>query len=66
VQNKDYSQKKQRSFINKRIKYAKDEYDKFNPKDILSLDVETSNNKIVLEGEIDSCYQYNNKPKLKI
>lgn len=50
---------KAREFYHQRLKYDKDEYSKFNPKEILNLDVENSTDKIVLESEIKASFKLN-------
>ncbi len=51
---------KAKEFYYQRLKYGKDEYDKFDPREILEIDVESSTNKIVLESEIRASFKLNN------
>ena len=49
-----------RQFYFQRLKYGKDKYERFDPKEILELDIEKSTNKLVLESEIKSNFKINN------
>jgi glycosyltransferase involved in cell wall biosynthesis len=50
---------KAKEFYRQRLEYGKDEYDKFNPNEILSTDVKKSAKKIVLESEIKASFKLN-------
>lgn len=50
---------KAREFYFQRIKYGKDNYEEFNPREILDLDVENSTNKTVLRAEISASFKMN-------
>lgn len=50
---------KAREFYFQRIKYGKDKYEEFNPKEILDLDIENSTNKTVLRSEIVASFKLN-------
>lgn len=54
-----------REFYHQRLKYGKDEYDSFDPQKILSIDTESSNDKIVLEAEIEASYELNNSKRVR-
>jgi hypothetical protein len=56
---------KAKEFYHQRLKYGKDEYDKFNPNEILDIDVEKSTDKIVLEAEIKANFKLNDFKKVK-
>ncbi len=56
---------KAKEFYRQRLKYGKDEYDKFNPNEILNIDVEKSTDKIVLESEIKAGFKLNNFKKVR-
>lgn len=51
---------KAKEFYFQRLKYGRDEYDNFDPNEILNIDVEKSNDKIVLESEIKISFKLNN------
>ncbi len=56
---------KAREFYHQRLKYGKDEYDKFDPNEILSINAETSTNKVVLESEIKAGFKLNNFKRVR-
>lgn len=56
---------KAKEFYHQRLKYGKDKYDSFDPNEILSIDVERSTDKIVLETEIDASIQINNQKRIR-
>jgi glycosyltransferase involved in cell wall biosynthesis len=57
---------KAREFYHQRLKYGKDEYDKFNPNEILDIDVENTDNKVILESEIKASFKLNNFERVRI
>jgi len=56
---------KAREFYFQRLKYGKDEYNKFNPNEILNLNIEKTKNKRVLELEIKASFKINNFKRTK-
>jgi len=56
---------KAKEFYYQRLKYGKDEYDKFNPKEIFDINIEKSRDKMVLESEIKSSFRLNNFKKVR-
>jgi glycosyltransferase involved in cell wall biosynthesis len=56
---------KAKEFYRQRLKYGKDEYDKFNPNEVLDIDVEKSVKKIVLESEIKASFKLNDFKRVK-
>jgi glycosyltransferase involved in cell wall biosynthesis len=56
---------KAKEFYHQRLKHGKDEYDKFNPSEILSIDVEKSIDKMVLAAEIKASFKLNNLKRAK-
>ncbi len=50
---------KARDFYFQRLRNGKDDYDKFNPRDILNMDMEKSKNPIVLESQIIAKFAVN-------
>jgi len=53
-------QEKAKEFYHQRIKYGKDEYESFDPNEILNIDIEKTTNKIVLKQEIFASFKLNN------
>ena len=51
--------KKAKEFYQQRLKYGKDEYDKFNPQNILVMDIENSLDKFILQSEIKASFKVN-------
>jgi glycosyltransferase involved in cell wall biosynthesis len=51
---------KAKEFYFQRLKHGKDKYGDFNPNEILNINVEKSNDKIVLESEIKVSFKLNN------
>jgi len=56
---------KAKEFYHQRLKYGKDEYDKFDPNEILNIDVKKSIDKIVLESEIKASFKLNNFKRVR-
>jgi glycosyltransferase involved in cell wall biosynthesis len=56
---------KARDFYHQRLKDGKDDYDNFNPYEILNLDVENSKDKIVLRQEIIASFKLRNFKKTR-
>ena len=54
-----------KKFYYQRLQYGKDEYDKFDSKKIFDLDLNMSDNKIVIESNIISYFALNNFKKTK-
>ncbi|MDD4156501.1 MAG: glycosyltransferase [Methanosarcinaceae archaeon] len=54
-----YFELKANEFYHQRLKYGKDEYDRFDPNDILSIDLENSINRFVLKSEIEAKFKLN-------
>jgi len=52
-------------FESERLKYKKDEYDKFNPNEILKINVKKSTDKMVLVSEIKANFQLNDFKKVR-
>lgn len=57
---------KAKEFYQQRLKFGKDEYDKFDPNEILNIDVENTNNKVILESEIKASFKLNNFKRVRI
>lgn len=51
---------KAKEFYQQRLRYGKDEYNQFNPIEILKIDVEKTINKLMLKGEIFASFELNN------
>lgn len=56
---------KARDFYFQRLRYGKDEYDNFDPNEILNIDVEKSTNEAILEAEIKASFRINNFKKTR-
>ncbi len=56
---------KAKEFYYQRLKYGKDKYDEFNPNEILSINIEESTNKIVLEVEIKTSFKLNDSKRVR-
>jgi hypothetical protein len=56
---------KAREFYFQRLKYGRDEYSKFNPEEILNINVGTSSNEEVLIWEIDSSFRLNDFKRVR-
>jgi glycosyltransferase involved in cell wall biosynthesis len=56
---------KAKEFYHQRLKYKKDEYDKFNPNEILKINVKKSTDKMVLVSEIKANFQLNDFKKVR-
>ena len=54
-----YFELKANEFYHQRLKYGKDDYDKFDPNDIISIDVENSTDEFVLKSEIEGNFKSN-------
>jgi len=50
---------KAKEFYHQKLKYSKDEYDNFDPNEILNINIEESTNKIVLEAEMKASFKLN-------
>lgn len=57
---------KANEFYHQRLKYGKDEYDKFDPNDILSIDVENSIDKFSLMSEIEAKFKLNEFEEVRL
>jgi len=57
--------KKAREFYKERLKYGKDSYDKFDPMEILSIDIEKTTDKSFLEAEAEASFRSNNFKQLR-
>ncbi len=55
-----------KEFYLQRLRYGKDEYDSFDPNEILNLDIENSKDKTVLNSEITSSFKLNNFTRTRI
>lgn len=51
---------KAKEFYQQRLKYGEDDYDNFDPNEILNIDVENSTDKSILEQEIFASFKINN------
>ena len=54
-----YFELKANEFYHQRLKYGKDEYDKFDPNEILSIDVENSTDEFILKSEVEAKFKLN-------
>lgn len=54
-----------KEFYQQRLKYGQDEYDKFDPTEILKIDVEKSTSKIILESEIKASFKLNDFKRVR-
>lgn len=59
-----FAQKAQ-EFYFQRLKYEKDEYDKFDPGEILNINIDKSTNKLVLKFEVETNFKLNNFQKTR-
>lgn len=50
---------KANEFYHQRLKYGKDEYDKFDPNEILSIDVENSTDEFIMKSEVEAKFKLN-------
>jgi glycosyltransferase involved in cell wall biosynthesis len=57
---------KAKEFYHQKLKYGKDEYDNFNPNEILNIDVENTDNKVILESEIKASFKLNNFKRARL
>jgi len=57
---------KAREFYHQRLKYGKDDYDKFDPNEILNFDVDKSIDKVALEKEIRSSFKVNDFKRVRL
>jgi glycosyltransferase involved in cell wall biosynthesis len=57
---------KAKEFYHQRLKYGKDEYDNFNPNEILNINVENTDNKVILESEIKASFKLNNFKRVRV
>jgi len=56
---------KVKEFYHQRLESGKDDYDSFNPQDILGIDIDNTTNKTVLSTEIEANFRINNFIKAK-
>jgi len=57
---------KAREFYFQRLKYGKDLYDKFDPNEFLSIDVDNSTDKFILKCEMKASFKINNFKKCRL
>jgi len=57
---------KAKEFYHQRLKHGKDEYDNFDPNEILNIDVENTDNKVILESEIKASFKLNNFERVRV
>lgn len=61
-----YFELKANEFYHQRMKYGKDEYDKFDPNEILSIDVENSTDEFILKSEIEAKFKLNEFEEVRL